>query len=221
MKDCVLFFVKYPVPGEVKTRLARNSSPELVAEFYATFVEEKLAELVDGCAADIIICHAPEKAGPAMRDWLGENHRYIGQKGTDLGRRMENGLREAFFMGYDRVVLAGSDIPGLTPAILAEGLDALTETTATIGPADDGGYYCIGFHKKGFKPEVFRNMEWSTSSVFDKTISGFEKAKLDYHVLPPLEDTDTIEDVETLIALGSAGPLGPRTMAEARRLASR
>lgn len=219
MKECILFFVKYPVPGEVKTRLAEDSSPELAAEFYATFVEEKFAELKEGCRADLIVCHAPEGAGQAMRDWLGTGVRYFGQKGTDLGRRMENAFREAFLMGYGRAVLAGSDVPGLTPAILDEALQALDENTASLGPAEDGGYYCIGFHRKGFKPEPLRDVEWSTRSVFEQTASRLEKAGLDYHVLPPLEDVDTIEDVETLIALGNAGPLGPRTLAEARRLA--
>jgi len=218
MKDCILFFVKYPVPGEVKTRLAEDSSPELVAELYATFVEEKISELADGCDATLIICHAPEGARQAMRDWLGTSFRYLGQKGTTLGRRMENAFREAFLMGYERVILAGSDIPALAPSILAEGLDALTEESAAIGPAEDGGYYCIGFHRRAFKPEVLAEMEWSTASVFDITASRMDKAGIGYHVLPPLPDIDTIEDLETLVALGDAGPLGPQTLAEARRL---
>lgn len=219
MKDCILFFVKYPVPGEVKTRLAENSSPELAAEFYATLVEEKLDELTKGCDATIITCHAPEGARQAMRDWLGTNRRYIGQKGTGLSRRMENAFREAFLMGYERVILAGSDVPGLTPAILAEGLESLTETSSCLGPVDDGGYYCIGFHRRGFRPEVLNDMEWSTASVFEQTASSMEKAGLTHHVLPPLTDIDTMEDLETLMAIGVAGPLGPRTLAEARKLA--
>lgn len=218
MKDCILFFVKYPVPGEVKTRLAEDSSPELAAEFYATFVEEKFEELKEECGAKVIVCHAPEGAGQAMRDWLGAGVRYFGQKGTDLGRRMENAFREAFLLGYDRAVLAGSDVPGLSPAILTEAIESLTEDTACLGPADDGGYYLVGFHRRGFKPEVLRDMEWSTRDVFERTASRLGKAGMNCHVLPPLEDMDTVEDVETLVALGSAGPLGPRTLAEARRL---
>ncbi|QGY40173.1 DUF2064 domain-containing protein [Pseudodesulfovibrio cashew] len=221
MNDCVLFFVKYPEPGEVKTRLAENSSPELAAEFYATFVEEKFEELLSGCKAKIIVCFAPETAGQAMRDWLGEYHRYVGQKGADLGRRMENGFREAFFMKYERVVLAGSDVPGLSPAIIEEALEALTPDTACLGPADDGGYYLIGFHRKGFVPEVFRNIDWSTERVFEQTASLISGQGMKTHILPNLEDMDTLEDVETLIALGSAGPLGTRSIAEARRLLGR
>jgi hypothetical protein len=218
MKDCILFFVKYPVPGEVKTRLAEDSSPELAAELYATVVEEKFAELKEGCEADLIVCHAPEGARQAMRDWLGSGHRYLGQKGADLGRRMENAFREAFLLGYDRVILVGSDVPGLTPAILDEGLNALNKTTACLGPTDDGGYYGIGFHRQCFTPEAFHGVEWSTAAVFDQTASRLEKAGVEYQILQPLEDMDTSEDVETLVALGTSGPLGPKSLTDARRL---
>lgn len=219
MKDCLLFFVKYPEPGTVKTRLANDASPELSAEFYATFVEEKFEELVTGCTCDVIVCFAPEKAGQAMRDWLGEEHRFIGQKGADLGRRMENGFREAFLMGYDRVVVTGSDIPGLTPAIIHEGLEALTPENCSLGPADDGGYYLIGFHRKGFVADVFKRMEWSHDMVLQKTMNILEEAGREIFQLVPLEDTDTIEDVETLAALGQSSGFGPRSLAMARRLA--
>lgn len=219
MKDCLLFFVKYPEPGTVKTRLARDASPELAADFYATFVEEKFEELVSGCDCDVIVCFAPEKAKQAMRDWLGEEHRYIGQKGTGLGRRMENGFREAFLMGYDRVVLAGSDIPGLTPAIIREGLDLLTPDSCSLGPADDGGYYLIGFHRNGFVPEVFQCSEWSHDMVLQKTMNTLEDAQKEITQLKPLEDTDTMEDVETLATLGNISGFGPRSLAMARKLA--
>lgn len=218
MKDCILFFVKYPMPGEVKTRLAEDSSPEMAAEFYATFVEDKLEELLAESAADIIVCFAPEKAAVAMLDWLGSKPRYIGQKGADLGRRMENAFREAFFMGYDRVVLVGSDIPALSADILQEALEALTPEQACLGPADDGGYYCIGFHQKGFVPNVFHAMEWGSDSVMQQTADILEEKGMPYYELINLADTDTIEDVETLVALGTSGPLKPRSLALARKL---
>lgn len=219
MSGCILFFVKYPEPGEVKTRLAEEATPELAAEFYKVFVQEKLAELEAGCDHDIIVFFTPEQNGKAMPDWLGPDYRYLAQKGAELGRRMENAFREAFFMGYERVILAGSDIPGLTPAILDDGLAALTPETASIGPADDGGYYCIGFHKKGFSPKVFSNMQWSNDDVFQRTVNRLSDMGMEVVELARLEDTDTIEDVETLVALGTAGPLGGKALAAARKLA--
>lgn len=218
MRDCVLFFVKYPEPGMVKTRIADMSSPEDAADFYRVFVEEKLAELKAGCDADIVVCHHPENAGAAMREWLGKGVRYFGQKGGDLGRRMENAFREAFFLGYDRVVLAGSDIPGLSGDIVSAALEGLDSNTASIGPAGDGGYYILGFHRAGFVPEVFRQVAWSTDDVFSVTVDRLNMSGKRCAGLPQLDDLDTIEDVEELIALGNSSGLHGRVLEKARKL---
>jgi len=218
MSDCVLFFVKYPEPGMVKTRLADDSTPELAADFYRVLVEEKVAELAGKVDGDLIICHIPEKASQAMADWLGDDLRYLGQKGSDLGRRMENGFREAFLMGYDRVVLVGSDIPGMTPDIINRALSGLTPGAATLGPAGDGGYYLVGFHREGFAPDIFQTEEWSTSGVYERAFNILTSSGMEFVEMDRLDDMDTLEDVETMLALGAAGPLSGRLLAHARKL---
>lgn len=217
MKDCIIFFVKYPEPGMVKTRLADHSSPEAAADFYRTFVEEKIAEL-ECCDKDILVFHYPEGARQEMKEWLGPKFRYLGQKGTELGRRMENAFREAFFMGYERAVLVGSDIPGLSCEIVEAAFEAVSSDTAALGPAEDGGYYLIGFHRTGYVPEVFRKMEWSTGGVFQTTVDRLIANELKCAGLPQLDDMDTIEDVEEHVALGNAGPLSGRSLEMARKL---
>lgn len=218
MSECILFFVKYPEPGEVKTRLAEDTSPEGAAEFYRVFVEEKFAELDESCEADILVFYTPENIRNQMGAWLGRDTRYLAQKGAELGRRMENAFREAFFMGYEKCVLVGSDVPGLNTDIITVALQSLTPETASIGPADDGGYYLIGFHKKGFVPEVFREMEWSTEHVFQNTVDRLDGLGVEWVELDRLEDTDTLDDVETLAALGTASPLGGRALAVVKKL---
>ncbi len=220
-EKCVLFFIKYPEPGSVKTRLAEGSSPELAAEFYRVFVEEKLAELEAGADGDLIVFFTPESRRDGVRDWLGPGRRLVAQKGADLGRRMENGFREAFFMGYERVVLVGSDIPGLTPEIVNRGLDCIEPDRASLGPAGDGGYYLIGFHAAGFAPEVFRTGEWSTPGVYERAFNVLTGAGLCYTELEGLDDVDTMDDVDTLLALGTLGPLKGRALEMARRLAGK
>jgi len=213
-----MFFVKYPEPGEVKTRLAEDTTPEDAAEFYRVFVEEKLAELKDVPDSKLMIFYAPETAGRQMADWLGTDQRFIAQKGVDLGRRMENAFREVFFMGHERAVLVGSDIPGLTPGGVSTAFASLESGKACIGPAEDGGYYLIGFHRHAFAPQIFQDMEWSTDEVCQRTISRFANMDVDFTELDRLDDMDTFEDVETMVALGSAGPLKGKTLELAKML---
>lgn len=220
-KNCVLFFIKYPEPGSVKTRLAEESTPEQAAAFYRAFVEDKLAELEAGIDGDLVVFFTPEPLRDKVRRWLGKDRRYVAQKGADLGRRMENAFREAFFMGFERGVLVGSDIPGLTPDIVNRGLHCLEPGRASLGPAGDGGYYLIGFHRAGFMPEVFRTGEWSTPGVFERAFNVLAGTGFAFTELERLDDMDTMEDIETMLALGPLGPLKGRTLEMARRLAGK
>ena len=218
MGNCIIFFVKYPEPGAVKTRLAEESTPEGAAEFYKVFVEDKLAELKDTTGGELIAFYTPETQKNGMSEWLGTDYRFIAQKGAELGRRMENAFREVFFMGFERVVLVGSDIPGLTPDVITMALDSLEPGKACIGPAEDGGYYLIGFHRKTFAPKIFQNMEWSESDVCQRTFNRFADMDIEFTELDRLDDMDTFEDVETMVALGEKGPLKGRALELARKL---
>lgn len=220
-KECIMYFVKYPEPGTVKTRLAEESTPELAAEFYRTFAEEKLAELESGLDADVLVYFAPETMGAGMREWLGHERRLKGQKGGGLGRRMENAFREVFHMGYERAVLVGSDIPGLTPEIVNSGLADLSPECATLGPAGDGGYYLVGFHRDGFVQEVFRTEEWGTSEVYQRAFSILTESDIGFTEQQELDDMDTMDDIETMLALGSLGPLKGKALSMARKLVGR
>ena len=217
MRDCILYFVKYPQPGAVKTRMAEGTTPQLAADFYRAFAADKFAEIVATPEAEVIVCFAPEKMQREVAAWL-PCRRYLSQKGTELGRRMENAFGEAFLMGYDRAVLVGSDIPGLTPDILRRGLNALAPDTAVLGPAEDGGYYLIGFHRQGFKPEVLRNMAWSDSHVFQRTADLLNRLGLDCVELERLADMDTLDDLAALVKLGADGPLAGLSLETARAM---
>ena len=220
-KECLLFFVRYPEPGRVKTRLAEGASPELAAAFYRGLVEEKLRELEGGLEADLIVCFTPESEADRMADWLGPERRCLAQRGTGLGSRMELAFRDAFGMGYERAVLAGSDIPGLTAAIVEQALAGLTPSLAALGPASDGGYYLIGFHRDGFAPGVFAHEQWGDAAVCERAAGALSAAGLDHFETGRLDDLDTLADVEKLLALGEAGPLTAGIRRLARKLSGR
>jgi rSAM/selenodomain-associated transferase 1 len=134
-----------------------------------------------------------------MSAWLGSDRTYHPQEGADLGERMERAFRAIFAATVERAVLIGSDLPDLPAGILHEAMDALKQHDAVIGPAQDGGYYLIGFRKSGFLPEIFRGIIWSRPDVFDRTRQIFRRANTMVHLLPPWQDVDTIEDLRDLM----------------------
>ncbi|MEZ7196901.1 TIGR04282 family arsenosugar biosynthesis glycosyltransferase [Pseudodesulfovibrio karagichevae] len=220
MRDCLLFFVRHPEPGRVKTRLAGPASPELAAQFYAAMAEGLLDRLAGAIDADLLVCFTPPSREAAVRAWLGEDRLFLAQHGADLGERMANGFAEAFAIGYDRVVLTGSDIPGLTPAIVRWGLDALTPERAALGPAEDGGYYLVGFHRDGYVPALFDEAGWGGSGVYGRAVERLRGAGRAVAELDRLADLDTVGGLRTMLDSPDC-PLAGRALTLARKVAGR
>jgi len=200
MRDCLLYFVRYPEPGRVKTRLARAASPEWAAAFYAAMAEDLLDRLCGGLGADVVVCFTPSSRGPEVRAWLGPERRFLAQRGKGLGERMANAFADAFSRGYDRAVLTGSDIPGLAPGIVSEAFGALTPGRAVLGPALDGGYYLVGFHGGGFASEVFEESAWGGPGVYARAVERLGSAGKTVATLEPLADVDTVDDLRAMLA---------------------
>ncbi len=199
IRQCVLFFVKAPEKGRVKTRLAASLGQDGAVELYRRFVEDLLA-MLDTLDVEVACCYQPVEAEAALRRWLGRYRWLVAQRGTDLGRRMENAFRYAFGQGVARAVLIGSDSPDLAPEIIEQAFDGLQRHDAVIGPSSDGGYYLLGFTAECFLPEVFEDICWSTDRVCDQTMCVLDRHERDVSVLPQWHDIDTPSDLNELIA---------------------
>jgi len=191
---CLLFFIKNPEKGNVKTRLASAVGDKTAVKLYKRFLLEMLFTLNRGTFI-FYLCYSPESPLRSLKDWLGDHYLFMPQTGEDLGERMKNGFAEAISMNFKRVVLIGSDIPDLSLEFIEEAFTSLQEKDAVIGPSLDGGYYLIGFKKETFSPRVFEGIRWSTGSVFEKTLEVLEREGLTVHTLQPLRDIDTVGDL--------------------------
>ncbi len=97
-------------------------------------------------------------------------------------------------------MLIGSDLPELTPAIIRESFERLSNHDLVLGPARDGGYYLIGL--KANRPELFGNpLVWGTQEVLKNTLLIAEKLVLKTALLPGLRDVDRPEDLTENIRL--------------------
>jgi rSAM/selenodomain-associated transferase 1 len=208
----ILFFMKYPEPGEVKTRLAESIGSDKAAQLYRTFILDLLGKL-ESARLPFAICFYPERKKELLMEWLGEGYQYIPQRGVDLGERMAAAFLEAFAGGDSRVILMGGDFPDLPQAFLEEALGALNTHDAVIGPAMDGGYYVIGFRKETFIQQAFEGIDWSTEGVFRQTLSILKAHRRRVYVLPVWNDIDTIEDLRQLAERsGDSGFTASKTM---------
>lgn len=219
-KSVILLFIKAPVMGQVKSRLAAVIGKKAALELYKSFILD-IVDTIKKTGHPFKICFYPPDAGAAVTSWLGRRWQFMPQQGNDLGQRMENAFTRCFSEGFERAVLIGSDLPDLTPSVLHEAITSLAENDVVIGPASDGGYYLIGFNKRTFMPRLFHGIPWSTETVFQETMAILRDSALTVHRAPQWNDVDTAEDLKALLKRNKDGRFdNSRTMTYLKKSAT-
>lgn len=188
--SALIIFVKNPVPGRVKTRLAATVGDQEAMRIYLALCA-RTRDICLGIDADRYLYYSdfidPHDA------WSNAAFHKRCQVDGDLGQRMESALQEVL-AHHQQAVLVGTDCPLLSATILQESLDQLTTYDAILGPATDGGYYLLGLRQ--VIPTIFRDMTWSTDQVLADTVVRLTEAGATYHTVATLPDIDFATDWE-------------------------
>ena len=197
-------FVKAPIPGRVKTRLAEDIGPSGAAEVYWRLGRQVVGSTT-GAGHRTTVWFTPPGEAAFVREWLdgagGGRVAFRPQVGASLGDRLAHAFAREFTEGAQRVVLIGSDCPGADRRIVADAFRALGGHDVVLGPALDGGFYLIGLTAP--QPALFRGVSWSTAAVAVQTRTRARALGLSCHVLRPLRDVDTALDARVLGLLES------------------
>ena len=188
--SAIVIFVRNPVLGKVKTRLAQVLGVEKALAIYKILLQR---------THDIAICVEADKflyyADYVNQEDIWENDVFKKQlqSGIELGERMKNAIGDLFDKGYSKVGIIGSDCYELTSEIIQEGIDKLDKNNVVLGPAKDGGYYFLGM--SSYFPELFDEKKWSTETVLQDTVEQLKQMDVTYFKLPLLSDVDEPEDI--------------------------
>lgn len=189
--SAVLVFLKAPVPGRVKTRLARDLGEEGACWVYCQMVQRQLAALPGDWPVEIHF--SPQSAAADFSAWLGDSHSYHPQPEGDLGWRLRVAASGAFDRGHQQVILIGGDCPGLQVGDLQEADRLLGEgADVVMGPASDGGYYLLGLRANPDVLSVFDSIPWSSSEVAQVTSKRIDALGLRLIRLAEKEDVDDL-----------------------------
>ncbi|MEH2259380.1 TIGR04282 family arsenosugar biosynthesis glycosyltransferase [Nostoc sp.] len=194
-KQHLIIFTRYPEPGRTKTRLIPVLGNVGAANLQREMTEHTIFQVKELQKAIDISVEVRFAGGDSqlMQDWLGLDLVYQSQGEGDLGLRMVRSLFDAFQSGAEKVIIIGTDCPGVNAQILATAFEKLHAFDLVLGPALDGGYYLIGLRQP--IPQLFVNIEWGTAQVFQKTVDIAQKLNLSYVDLLPLADIDRPEDL--------------------------
>lgn len=197
--NALIVFLKFPHPGDVKTRLAKDVGPEQAAVLYSLFVEEVLRtiEVVpDGrkgnAPYDIFYyCHANASIED-YESWIPVKN-IVFQSEGHLGEKIFNAFDDVFQQGYAHVVIIGTDCITLTKADILFAFTNLHNFDVVLGPSRDGGYYLLGL--KQAQGALFENIAWSTEAVLQQTLKICKDRHFSVCQLKVKSDVDSIEDL--------------------------
>ena len=190
MNNLLIIFVKNPIRGQVKTRLAKDIGDDKALIVYRTLLK-KTHQITQplSCTKWVMYSDRIEKNDI----WQAGFEKHL-QQGKDLGARMLNAFETGFDQAFDNICIIGSDCFELTTQIIASAFDTLDHNEFVIGPAFDGGYYLLGM--KSLHKALFAQKDWSTSSVLNDTIKDIEATGKNLFKLPVLSDIDELRDLK-------------------------
>lgn len=192
----LIVFLKAPLPGTVKTRLAKTLGTPGACAAYLQLVETLLNQI--SSVNNVTLCFTPDEVDLKIQPWLRKDWRGTAQGQGDLGERLDRAFQSTFANGAKRVLIIGSDCPDITVSDLDAAWSALESNDVALGPAVDGGYWLIGLRAP--QPSLFADMPWSTSAVLPTTLDRCATAALRVQLLRQLSDVDTDEDWRRFLA---------------------
>jgi len=144
------------------------------------------------------VAYSPPESETVLRALLPEPIRLLPSRRVGLGYSLADAVEDLLAMGYGSVCLVNSDSPTLPTSVLIQGAKTLLASgdRVVLGPAEDGGYYCIGLNRS--HPRLFEDIAWSTEKVLTQTLERAHEIGLDTEVLPMWYDVDDMASLRRL-----------------------
>jgi uncharacterized protein len=220
--DGLVILAKYPQPGKVKTRLGATIGLDRAAQLYRAFLAD-LRDRFDVAqhAGSYTLRWACAPNAASLAPLLGPQARLFTQQGDDLGERLYNACVEMYALGYERLVILGSDAPQLPASTVARAFVLLNRYDAVLGPAEDGGYYLAGLHLRPEPADLFRGIHMSTPDVLRDTLRRAATLGHSVALLEPAFDIDEAPELARLAtALCAGNAVAPHTQRALARVLS-
>lgn len=186
----LIVFVRKPVLGRVKTRLAATVGDAAALRVYEYLLQHTY-QLTLQLECPVYVFYADEVDESDI--WQGTRYVKRQQQGGDLGQRMAYAFDAVLAAGHTQVVIIGSDCLQLTAVHINTAFRQLEHCDAVLGPATDGGYYLLGLGQ--FIPSIFEGIAWSSPTVATATLTILMGGAYSVSLLPPLGDIDEEKDL--------------------------
>lgn len=197
----LIVIAKAPVPGRVKTRLTPPFTPQQGAGLARAALADTLESGVS-TGFDRLVLALEGEPGPvgAPPEFI-----VVPQVSGGLDRRLAAAFQEAAVLDPGPVLLVGMDTPQITGPLLEACLPTRWED-ATIGLAEDGGFWSLGFRcpREQDLRQLLFDVPMSTDTTGAVQLGRLTDAGLRVRRLPVLRDVDTVGDLPAVAAAAPA-----------------
>lgn len=190
MSNLVQLFAKAPVPGKVKTRVARETSDHFACELHKVMCERIIGRAESAADAVEIWTTGPDAEMSFFHQF--DLPIYI-QQGNDLGERMHRALKHGLAR-HQKAAIVGADAYSLSASDMRACFSALDHHSAAIIPATDGGYVALA--AKSWSLAEFGAVDWGTNKALEQTLEFLKLNGVDHCLLPTRWDIDTLADIQ-------------------------
>lgn len=187
-KSALGIMFRIPEYGNVKQRLASQIGNDEALKAYSFMLYNTITNVSGLKGVDI---YGFYEGNVSQQANVLESFDALPQQGKDLGEKMLNAVNRLLKMGYNKVILIGSDSPDMPLKVIYKALRKLDCYDLALGPSEDGGYYLIGM--KRLLPAVFKDISWGTSAVMSSTLENIKKAELSVSLLQQWYDIDNLK----------------------------
>lgn len=186
---------KAPRAGSAKTRLTPPLIPAAAADLAACFVQDTVCA-ARRLASAVMIAYTPDDSRAELEALLGPSRYWTAQRGADLGARMHHAAVDAAAEGIRPLALLGTDSPTFPPEAITELFARLRDHDLVVGPAEDGGCWCLGLRRP--LPGLFDGIAWSIATVCEDLLARAAGRRLRFARVASWYDVDTAADLARL-----------------------
>jgi rSAM/selenodomain-associated transferase 1 len=175
LRRAVIIFSRWPHFGQGKRRLAASAGEGRAYRFQ----RQRLLALSSRRAGQVAgdrrwrLLWALDGPGAGAQSLPG---RVFPQRRGDLGQRMQAALQQGqALVGLGvPILLVGSDIPALAAGPLGVAFALLQRADLVYGPAEDGGFWLVGWSGRRRLPRLFDGIEWSRGDTLDRCMDRLQ-----------------------------------------------
>ena len=195
-KAAIIIFVKNPELGQVKKRVAKTLGDENALRIYEQMLDHTNS-ITRALSTEKFLFY--NKKVDRNDIWENDIYQKDIQQGIDIATRVQNAFKKVFKLGFEHVLIIGSDCLELDERIIRLAFRQLEHFDSVLGPTKDGGFYLLGMND--LYPELFKLSGWGTPDLSAETQNSIQKIGKTCFMLSELAGINTVEDLNENLKL--------------------